>query len=98
MGQPLVAVDTVFDATVHGSSRIPMPLPAELPNPLEDASGGFSPTGEPGFWVKNTPRLTHFFIPQACAAVDSQTVFCENACLQHFLVFPPNYHRLHNTN
>jgi len=95
MGQPLVAVDTVFDATVHGSSRIPMPLPAELPNPwtmyIEDASGGFSPTGEPGFWVKNTPRLTHF-IPQACAAVDSQTVFCENACLPHFLVFPQNYH------
>jgi hypothetical protein len=96
MGQPLVAVDTVFDATVHGSSRNPMPLAAELSNPwtmyVEDASGGFSPTGQPGFWVKNTPRLTHFIPQGSCTAVDSQTVFCENACLQHFLVSPQNFH------
>ncbi len=95
MGQPLVAVDTVFDPTVLGSSRNPMPEGSELLFPwtfyLEDATGGFSPTGTPGFWVKNTPRLTHF-IPQTCNEVDSQTVFCENACLQHFLVRPQNYH------
>lgn len=95
MGQPLVAVETVFDHTVLGSSRNPMPEASELVLPwtfyLEDATGGFSPTGTPGFWVKNTPRLTHF-IPQTCTTVDSQTVFCENACLQHFLVRPQNYH------
>lgn len=95
MGQPLVAVDTVFDPTVLGSSRNPMPEASELVFPwtfyLEDATGGFSPTGNPGFWVKNTPRLTHF-IPQTCTTVDSQSVFCENACLQHFLVRPQIYH------
>lgn len=95
MGEPMKAVNTVFDATVIGASRNPMPDAAELPFPwtmyLEDATGGFSPTGGPGFWVKNTPRLTHF-IPQACSTVDSQSVFCENACLQHFLINPANYH------
>ena len=44
MGQPLVAVDTVFDSTVLGSSRNPMPESSELVFPwtfyLEDATGG----------------------------------------------------------
>lgn len=95
MGQPITAVNTVFDTTVYGASRNPMPIATELGPPwtmyIEDPSGTFSPTGNPGFWVKNTPRLTHF-IPQACSAVDSQSVFCENACLQHFIITPANFH------
>jgi hypothetical protein len=93
MGQPLVAVDTVFDSSVKGNSRNPMP--ADLTNAwtmyIEDPTGSFSPTGKPGFWVKNTPRLTHF-IPQTCIVVDTTSVFCENVCLQHFLVIPANWH------
>lgn len=93
MGQPLVAVDTVFDPSVKGNSRNPMP--ADLTKTwtmyIEDATGTFSPTGKPGFWVKNAPRLTHF-IPQTCTAVDAQSVFCENACLQHFLIIPESFH------
>ena len=93
MGQPLIAVDTVFDSSVQGNSRNPMPadLASTWTMYIEDATGTFSPTGNPGFWVKNTPRLTHF-IPQTCTGVDGQSIFCENVCLQHFLVIPENYH------
>ena len=96
MGEPIKAVNTFFDESVIGASRNPLPDAAELPFPwtmyLEDATGGFSPSGNPGFWVKNTPRLTHFIPQEACSTVDSQSVFCDNACLQHFLINPANYH------